>query len=160
MDKVTKRQNWNLFFVGMAEAFMASQAGNSHSTSFEKAQSNSSSISYADGVAIDDNGNFIYGSVYGNSNTYSSIYSTSFTQSYDGYKAYQAQQQALQNYKELEKHQHEERRRLNQGYLKLNTIPRYTEYGGYIIFEVQDEAESVELEIPLLGTIFVFSWDL
>lgn len=75
------------------------------------------------------------GNTYGYANAYGSAYTTTYgsshTTSYNGAAAYAAQQQANANYNAYANNQFEIRKRLSDGYVKLNTIRNEVEFSGY-----------------------------
>lgn len=110
--KIRRAQTWASIGVALGEFANASSAGYSSSTT-----------SYA-------------GSAYGYSSQYGSSYATAYGQShttnYNGTEAYYARQQAAENSANFDRAQYEIRQKLNDGYIKMNTIKSQVEYTGYL----------------------------
>lgn len=148
---VRNRQAWERFAVAFAESMAASGAGYSASTTTYSGNSYTSGSAYASGYI---------GNTYGYANAYGSSYTTAYgrstTQSYNGAAAYAARQKARENIANFTYGQEQIRHQINEGYIKLHTIPAGTEYFGYfnvrykklylMIVEITIDGESYSLQ--------------
>lgn len=154
--KVKNYQAWRAFAVGFANAYSASQAGYSNSQTsgsvygYGTSSTNASAYGYGGGNSW---------SAYGSSQTNSSInlYGSSNTTTYDGGKAYAANQNAAKNSANFVAYQNIERKQIKYEYLKRHTLKNGEEISGKINIPFQ-EAEIVEIAILLNGNEYIFDF--
>ena len=126
-DKIVRRkQSWNNFMVAMTESANVSEVGHSYSTTTQTGSNIVTNNSQASAYI----GN-TYGYASANSSSYTTTYGQSTNHSYNGTEAYLAQQKANENIQEFENSQRQIRERINDGYVKMHTIPSKSEYTGF-----------------------------
>ena len=126
-DKIVRRkQSWNNFMVAMTESANVSEVGHSYSTTTQTGSNIVTNNSQASAYI----GN-TYGYASANSSSYTTTYGQSTNHSYNGTEAYLAQQKANENIQEFENSQRQIRERINDGYVKMHTIPSKSEYAGF-----------------------------
>ncbi|MCB9187834.1 MAG: UvrB/UvrC motif-containing protein [Flavobacteriales bacterium] len=157
MKKVTNRQAWNSALVAWGEVSAANQAGYSSASYTSNTYGYSSSYGSAFGYASDGRGNSATSNVFGSSSTSSYSTTSGTVSSYNGSDAYAAQQNAQNNINNFEQQQYQVKERLNQDYLKKNTIFPGQEIYGAINIKFK-KAQKVYLRVPLNGETYTFEW--
>lgn len=152
MKKVNKRQSWNTALVAMGQYSAANQAGYSSSSTTSTTTGYATTYGNASGYYGDTSFN-----ASGNSTTYGTATTNSYTQSYNGAAAYAAQQNANRNVSNYQNQQYQIKQSLNQGYLKLNTIPNNYRIVGYVNVK-HEKGDSMTITIPVNGTDYDFLW--
>lgn len=148
--KVANKQAWNNFWVALGEGMAASNAGYSASSTTYYGNSHTSAYGHAYGYA---------GNTYGYANAYGSAYTTTYgrsnTVAYNGAAAYAAQQQANANVQAYASGQYEIRQKLNEGYVKNNTIQNEVEYSGFFNIKYK-KIDHIKVDFLIDGISFPF----
>lgn len=154
INKVNRNQNWQAFAVAFGNGLAASTAGYSRSSTTASISSVNRGSFSASGYA----GN-TYGSIYGNTSSYSTLYGQSTTESYNGAAAYAAQQNANAQTAQFVNQQYLIKNKISEGYLKLNSLSNQTEIVGFVNIKFV-KSDNIKVSFPLNGEIFVFdqSW--
>jgi hypothetical protein len=152
MKNVNKRQSWNAAIVSMGQYNAANQAGYSNSSSTSTTEGYTTTYGNASGYY----GNTSF-KIHDKSTTYGTATTNSYTQSYDGAAAYAAQQNANRNINNYQNQQYQIKQSLNQGYLKINTIPNGYRIIGYVNIPYK-KGDSMTVTIPVDGTDYDFLW--
>ena len=156
MKKVSNRQAWAAAAVAYSESYNAQQAG----------YSSTSTSSYSSGTANTDmtisSSNFydLYSDTeYDvNATTRYSGTTRSYSTTYNGQAAYAANQNAQRNINNYSNQLSSQRKALNDGYAKLNTIEHNTEYIGYVNIKYK-KGDKLNVSIPFGNEKFDFSWE-
>lgn len=153
MKKVNRRQSWNAALVAMGQYNAANQAG--YSSSSTTSTTTGYATTYGNASGYYGNTSF---NAYGNSTTYGTATTNSYTQSYDGAAAYAAQQNANRNVSNYQNQQFQIKQSLNQGYLKMNTIPNGYRIVGFVNIKYK-KGDTMTITIPVNGTDYDFLWN-
>lgn len=146
LKKVKNRQSWTKFFSNMNLSQKASMAGYTSSNTQISSSSNSTS------AASNYKSSYI-------GTTSSNVSGSMRTQSFDGQAAYQAQKEVEQEARERDLQLDQFKNEIKQGYLKTNTIENNQKLSGFINI-TRDDAEKVEIYIPISGRYFYFLFDV
>lgn len=158
MKKVSRRQSWQGFFVGLGEELAAEDAGYSASTTTSKTTYNDHS-SHHSSYSSYDNGRRFNDHSSSHNHYNGSSKTTSTTVTYDGAAAYQAHLIADQRMADFANAQREERDIKKQEYLKKTTIYPGESIAGYINIESK-KGEKMDIVININGIPYNFSWKL
>ena len=82
----------------------------------------------------------------------------SYSTTYNGQAAYAANQNAQRNINNYSNQLSSQRKALNDGYAKLNTIEHNTEYIGYVNIKYK-KGDKLNVSIPFGNEKFDFSWE-
>ena len=151
LKKVRRRQNAMAALVSFGEAYAASQAGYSSSTT----TTTYGSTSVGSGIAISSDGSAIAG--YGSSATVGAVSTTS--SSYNGAAAYQAQIIASNRIAQYQNSLLEERNFKDANYIKKNTLYPGSSLDGYVNIKYK-KGNILYISINLNGATYVFPWDI
>ena len=156
--KVSRRQNWNMFFNALSENMSANKAG--YSTSSTQANSNYSgtSVSSAAGAVVGTNGAAISGAV-GVSRYAGSSSTSSTTVAYNGAAAYQAELIASDRIADYNNQMLQERNIKNAGYLKTTTVNPGETISGYVNIQYK-KGDKLSVNIPINSVIYPFVWTI
>ena len=156
--RIENRQNWNKFFVGLAEGIAAAGAGYSTSTTNSYASYSGYGNSNFNAYAI-GSGGYAYG--HGSSSTYwsGSSSATSTTTTYNGAAAYQAQIIASERIAAYNSALDEEREIRQAGYFKKTTIYPGETVSGYVNIE-QKKGVSLYVNVHINDAVYKFPWNI
>lgn len=157
-QKIKNRQNWNKFFVGLAEGLAAANAGYSTSTTNTNTTYSGYANSNYNALAIGSRG-YAYG--HGSKNSYwgGNSSTSSKTVTYDGAAAYQAQIIASERTAAYSNALDEQREIREAGYLKKTTINPGETVSGYVNVEMK-KGITLTISICINQAIYKFVWDV
>lgn len=148
---VHKKQKWESFWAALGEGLAAANAGYSSSKSYYSGNSYSTANAHAYGNI---------GGIYGYANVFGSSYTTSYGQShtvsYNGYAQYAANQQARANIASLHFSQNQIRQQIGEGYVKMHTISKETEYSGFFNIKFDKKMQGLIFTITIDGEPYTF----
>lgn len=152
LKNVRKAQAWETFAMAFSQSLAAAAAG------YSSININSSIYEYGNayGSAHGNIGNSFI-NVYGSSSSNSKSFGSTSIKAYNAGATYNAMQNAQKNINDYQNQQFQILNTLSEGYLKLNTIMNQTEYVGFINLPFND-ANIIELNIPIKGVVYKFIW--
>lgn len=158
MAKVSRRQNWNMFFNALNESMAANKAGYSVSSTQTNSSYLGASVSSAAGAVVGTDGAAI-GSAVGVSGYAGSTSTNSTTIAYNGAAAYQAELIASGRVADYNNQMLQERNMKNEGYLKITTINPGESISGYVNIQYKKGDELI-VNIPINSVVYPFIWTI
>ena len=157
MKKINRRQFWEAFAVGLAEAAATANAGQTTTTSYGTTYTYGNASHYGNGRAYDNRGNYAYGSWNGHS-SYSGVSNTYITtRSYDASAAYQTRVMSAQRMADFSNAQWQERETRKAGYIQKTTVAPGESVSGFVVIEKKRGAEMF-INIKIEGVNYQFYW--
>ena len=156
--KVSRRQNWSMFFNALNENMAANKAGYSASSTQTNSNYSGASISGAAGAVVGTNGAAIGGAV-GVSEYAGSSSTTSTTVAYNGAAAYQAELIASGRIADYNNQMLQERNIKDEGYLKTTTINPGETISGYVNIQYK-KGDELSVNIPINSVVYPFVWTI
>ena len=156
--KVSRRQNWSMFFNALNESMAANKAGYSASSTQTNSNYSGASVSGAAGAVVGTNGAAIGGAV-GVSGYAGSSSTTSTTVAYNGAAAYQAELIASGRIADYNNQMLQERNIKDEGYLKTTTVNPGETISGYVNIQYK-KGDELSVNIPINSVVYPFVWTI
>lgn len=156
--KISRRQNWSMFFNALNENMAANKAGYSASSTQTNSNYSGASVSGVAGAVVGTNGAAIGGAV-GVSGYAGSSSTTSTTVAYNGAAAYQAELIASGRIADYNNQMLQERNIKDEGYLKTTTINPGETISGYVNIQYK-KGDELSVNIPINSVVYPFVWTI
>ena len=156
--KVSRRQNWNMFFNALNETMAANKAGYSASSTQTNSNYSGASVPGAAGAVVGTNGATVGGAV-GVSRYTGSSSTSSTTVTYNGAAAYQAELIASGRIADYNNQMLQERNIKDEGYLKTTTVNPGETISGYVNIQYK-KGDELSVNIPINSVVYPFVWTI